>query len=167
MDQSSSYCHSGIMLSIVCEADWVSLRVFVWEKHTVTSPSTSNWYLSAPQRYRRSRTWRDNTIWTVSQQCVCELAIDIGRMGHWQDAELRPCPRRLIVRPRIEGAAKEEWLHPSFYFPHLGRPLDDTLTSSGKERGWQWGEGERELEGQRDFKLATKMTASRRSLPPG
>lgn len=86
---------------------------------------------------------------------------------YWQGgtvAECRAqalCPRRLIVRPGIEGAAKEKWLYPSFYFPPLRSPPGLHTTQCG----WQWMEGEKELEGQRDFKIATKMTASCHLLP--
>ena len=128
---------------------------------TLISPDLKLSYLSVPQRFTHAHahthththtrthlrtrarththththTHRENTIWTVSQHCVCVLTIDIGRVGHWRGCSIQALwPRRLIVRPRIEGAAREKWLHPSFYFPHLGRPLDCTLRDKGARR---------------------------------
>lgn len=68
------------------------------------------------------------------------------------------CPCRLIVRPRIEGAAKGKMITDFILFlPLPCRPLDNTQTV------WQtvWATVEGKREGQRDIKLATK------SLPPG
>lgn len=131
--------------------------------HTLISPPIWNCHICQHRRGTDTHTRRENTVWTVSQHCVCVLTIDIGRVGHWRGAELRPQPPQIDCQAKIEGAAKEKWLHLSFYFPHLGRPLDRTLTRCG----WQWREGKSELEGQRGFKLATKIAASCLSLPPG
>lgn len=157
----------------VCNADWVmasmclSVSECVWARITnhYLSSNLKQWYLSAPQRYRCSHTHTQR-----KHNMDCESALRLcAYHRYWQGGTLAGCraqalcPSRLIVRPRIERAGKEKWLHPSLYFPHLRRPLDCTLTRCGK----QWEEGERELEGQRDFKLATKITASRLSPLPG
>lgn len=66
----------------------------------------------------------------ITQHRVRVLIIDIGRVGLCQGAE-----RRLIVRPRIEGAAEEKWLHPPVCPPpHLGHPQVCTLTWSNEQQ---------------------------------
>lgn len=78
---------------------------------------------------------------------------------------MQACLCRLIVRPRIEEAAKGKMITDFILFLPLScRPLDNTQTV------WQtvWATVEGEREGQRDIKLATKslpLTASRSRWP--
>lgn len=78
--------------------------------------------------------------------------------------EQRPCPRRLTVKPITEGAGREKIIAQVILFPPLtllSRLDPDSFGQTVNESG------NRQLEGQADFYLATKMIASCLSLTSG
>lgn len=106
-------------------------------------------------------TKRKQNMDCASASCLCLPLIS----ADLDTGMVQACPCRLIVRPRIEEAAKGKMITDFILFlPLLCRPLDNTQTVWQTVRATV--EGKRE--GQRDIKLATKslpLTASRSQWP--
>lgn len=146
-------------LSNLLNTNWLNHLLIIltlcYQHIRINTISSSIWNCGICQHHKKVQaltyTHWEKTKYGLWVSTVCVLTIDIGKVGLWQGAERRPCPRRLIVSTRIEGTAKEKWLHASFYFPHLGCPLDRAPTQSGKQYMRQWKDDKRELEGHRDL----------------